>query len=144
MEGVAFEGVREATVGLGEGDGRLTDEAAITTSEPRYGQPERDGLTADWHGANGAFFGPVANDVGRLAVRATVVLGILLEVERNDAVLGGRSQAIVLAKPERAIEYIREHAVLLKKVWLPFKKRHVPPFGQQEVRTSRMSLKLDC
>ena len=99
---------------LGEGDRRLTDEAALATSEPRHGQPKYDRFVADRHGANGAFFGPMANDVGRLTVRATVVLGILLEMERDDAVCGGRSQTLVLAKPERAIEYIREHAVLLE------------------------------
>jgi len=101
---VAFEGVGEAAKGSGESDRRLADAAAIATAESGHGEPQLDRLAADGHGADGAVFGPVADDVGGLAVGATVVLGILDEVERDDAIRRGRPRALVLAKPERAIE----------------------------------------
>ena len=94
----------EAAEGPGEADRGLADAAAIAAAEPGHGQPQLDGLAADRHGADGAVFGPVADDVGGLAVGTAVVLGVLSEVERHDAVVGGRALAPVVAKAERAIE----------------------------------------
>ena len=94
----------EAAKRSGERDRRLTDEAAVATAESGHRQLEVDRFAADRNRPEGAVFGPVANDVGGLTVGAAVVLGVLVEVQRDDAVRRGRSQALVLAKPERAIE----------------------------------------
>jgi len=141
-EGVAFEGVAEAAEGPGQADRGLTPAAAPATAEPAHGQSKGNGLAADRDRPQGAVFGPVANHLRRLAVGAAVVSEILLEMEREDAVRRGRSQALVLAKPERAIQSRRGHAVLLKTVQLPFRKRHAPllgPLANPPVRSSRMS-----
>jgi WD domain, G-beta repeat len=103
-EGVAFEGVGEAAVGPGEADRGLADEAAVAAAEPGHGQPQFDGLAADGHGADDAVFGPVADDVGGLAAGAAVVLLVLDEVQREDAVVRRRPFAAVLSKSEGAVE----------------------------------------
>jgi len=107
----------------------LADETAVAAAGAGDGQAQLDGLAADGDGADGPLLGPVADDIGGLAVGAAVVLGILPQVQGDEAVGGGRPPALVLAKAERVIEYRRGHAVLSKKVRSPFKKRHGPHFA---------------
>ena len=82
----------------------------------RREHPQLDGFAADGYGAEDAFFSSVPDDVGGLAMGTAVVLGCLQEVERHNAVSVGRSQALILAKTKRPIDYIRGHAGFLKKV----------------------------
>ena len=104
MKSVAFEGVGEASVGCGEADGGLADGAAVAAAEPRHRQAEFDRLAADGHGAEGAFFGSVADDVGRLTVRASVVPLLLTQVEGDGPIVAGSLNDLVGAEAEGAIE----------------------------------------
>jgi hypothetical protein len=67
-QGLAFECAAEPSEGLGEVDGRLPDAAAVSAPEPRHGEPQLDGIAAHGYRADGPFFGPVADDVGALAI----------------------------------------------------------------------------
>ena len=78
----------------------MADEAAIAATEAGHRQAEIDGFVAEGHGANGAFDGAAADDVVGLAGGATVVLGILLEMEGDDLLVPRGSDDSVVAAAE--------------------------------------------
>ncbi len=101
---IAFQSAAEAAERASEADRRLADQAALATAQARHGQPQFNRLAADGHGADGTVLAAVADHVGGLAARAAVVLGILLEVQSENAVLGGRLRTTILAKTKGAIK----------------------------------------